>query len=217
MKTCSAFINYERTGTGRVLDVAIKVKTLIDKDPNLGVLFFDDVTGAEFDLDLRGNTSEIASRLLMQFPVEPASSDSENDVNQDEQILASAEGEAKPEAKPLAKRVGRPKLNVVAKEVTLQPRHWQWLKNQQGSASSVLRRLVDEARRANEQKDKHSDAQKAAYTFISAIVGDHNGYEDAIRALFKGDYAGFEEVSRQWPEDVYLYAQSFYADLGLME
>src|ERR1700739_3037247 len=44
-------------------------------------------------------------------------------------------------------RPGRPKLGVVAREVTLLPRHWDWLATQPGGGSVALRKLVGEARR----------------------------------------------------------------------
>src|SRR5688572_3936733 len=42
---------------------------------------------------------------------------------------------------------GRPKLGVVSREVTLLPRHWEWLEQQPNGISAALRRLVDEARK----------------------------------------------------------------------
>ena len=50
-------------------------------------------------------------------------------------------------APPTKRGPGRPKLGVVAREVTLLPAHWTWLANQPGGASVALRRLVDAARR----------------------------------------------------------------------
>lgn len=194
IKTCSAFSSRERIATGRLLEVAIEVKTLLETHPSLQVLFFDDMSGEEFDLDLRGSHSDIEQRLSIQFP---------------EPEMPSADKKAS------AGSVGRPRLNVVSKEVTLQPRHWAWLKQQPGSASSVLRRLVDEARHNNQEKEQHYFAQKAVYSFISAIAGDYPGYEEAIRSLFNSDYRRFEDIIGNWPGDICNYAKNFYADLSI--
>ena len=76
---------------------------------------------------------------------------------------------------------------MVAREVTLLPRHWEWLAQQSGGASVALRRLVDQARRGTEDKDRIRRAQEAAYRFMSAMAGNRPNFEDAIRALFAGD------------------------------
>jgi hypothetical protein len=105
-------------------------------------------------------------------------------------------------AEPPPRRPGRPRLGVIAREVTLLPRHWDWLAIQPGGASVALRKLVEEARRANATKDRVRQAQEAAYRFMSAIAGDEPGYEEALRALFAGRRAGFEERIAAWPADV---------------
>lgn len=95
---------------------------------------------------------------------------------------------------------GRPKLGVVAREVTLLPQHWDWLNRQPGGASAVLRRLVDEARRSPEQQRR--EARDAAYRFIFAVAGDLPGFEEASRALFAGDDTSFEARMADWPADI---------------
>ena len=101
---------------------------------------------------------------------------------------------------------GRPKLGVVAREVTLLPRHWEWLGQQPGGASQALRRLIDGARKADGgQKAAKADRERA-YRFLSALAGDLPGYEEAIRALFAGDSAGFAERVADWPRAVRAYA-----------
>ena len=97
---------------------------------------------------------------------------------------------------------GRPKLGVVAREVTLLPRHWDWLSHQPGGASVVLRRLVDEARRTSGDRDRVRGAQEAAYSFISAIAGNLPGFEEAARALFAYDRRKFGSLIADWPPDV---------------
>lgn len=109
-----------------------------------------------------------------------------------------------------APQVGRPRLGVVAREVTLLPRHWEWLGVQPGGASAALRRLVDEARRAHAARDDQRAATERAYRFMSAIASDLPGFEEASRALFAHDRAGFESHTASWPIDV----RSFLARLG---
>jgi uncharacterized protein len=109
------------------------------------------------------------------------------------------------EAPPAAPSVGRPKLGVIAREVTLLPRHWEWLGQQRGGASAALRRLVDEARNANAARDQVRQAKEASYRFMSAIGGDLQGFEDASRALFAEDAAAFASKIAHWPNDVQAY------------
>jgi uncharacterized protein len=111
--------------------------------------------------------------------------------------------EAEPE---VARGRGRPRLGVVAKEVTLLPRHWDWLNLQPGGASVALRRLVDEARRTSGDRDRIRGAQEAAYRFMSAVAGNLPGFEEATRALFAYDRRRFTELIAAWPEDVRDYA-----------
>jgi hypothetical protein len=101
---------------------------------------------------------------------------------------------------------GRPRLGVIAKEVTLLPRHWDWLNVQPGGASVALRKLVDEARRTSGDRDRVRAAQEAAYRFLSALAGNLPGFEEATRALFAYDRRRFTELITGWPEDVRDYA-----------
>jgi uncharacterized protein len=103
---------------------------------------------------------------------------------------------------PVARGVGRPKLGVVAREVTLLPRHWDWLNRQPGGASVALRKLVDEARHVHADRDAQRAAREAAYRFMTAIAGDLPGFEEAARALFAGERARFGDLIAEWPEDV---------------
>jgi hypothetical protein len=101
---------------------------------------------------------------------------------------------------------GRPKLGVVGREVTLLPRHWEWLAAQRGGASVALRRLVDEARRADGDETERRTARDAAYRFLSAMAGDFSGFEEAARALFSDDREAFARRLAAWPADVGAYA-----------
>ncbi|SNB78258.1 hypothetical protein SAMN07250955_11826 [Arboricoccus pini] len=103
---------------------------------------------------------------------------------------------------------GRPRLGVVAREVTLLPRHWEWLAQQPGGASVALRKLVDQARHANEEADHKRQARDRAYRLMSALAGDRPGYEEALRALYAGDRLKFQAEIADWPADIRTYVAS---------
>jgi uncharacterized protein len=106
---------------------------------------------------------------------------------------------------------GRPKLGVVAREVTLLPRHWEWLAKQPGGASVTLRKLVEDARRANPGAADARDAQERAYRFMSAMAGNLPDFEEAARALFARDRKRFEKLTREWPRSIRDYADTLAA------
>ncbi len=137
-----------------------------------GLLVFDDATGAQVD---------------HPWPREPAE--------------ARRKG-TPPSAPAAAPQVGRPRLGVVAREVTLLPRHWSWLAQQPGGASAALRRLVEEARRENADRDGQRVAKERAYRFMSAMAGGFAGFEEASRALFAHDAEVFNQRIAHWPPDV---------------
>lgn len=100
---------------------------------------------------------------------------------------------------------GRPKLGVVPREVTLLPRHWEWLNAQPGGASVALRRLIDEARK--DPKEDQKRARDAAYRVMTSLCGNMAGYEEAVRALYAGDGQRFYEYVSRWHEDVRRYIE----------
>ena len=175
----TAFDGFRLIASGALIDVALAVKAALAKNPAASVLTFDDATGKVIDLDLRGDRTDIAARLAAAEP-------------------ASEEG-------PRGR--GRPKLGVVAREVTLLPRHWDWLAQQRGGASHALRRLIDEARRNDGGEAASRAAQERAYRFLSGLAGDLPGFEEATRALFAGDAVRFSQWAEGWPPDVQAYAQ----------
>ncbi len=156
---------------------------MIDEGASAPVLIFDDATSELVEIDFRGTVGEVLSRLS---PV-------------------VTEEEVSP------RRPGRPRLGVVAREVTLLPRHWEWLNSQPGGASVALRKLVEEARRSSEGKDRVRRSQEAAYRFLSAMAGNEPGYEEALRALFAGDRARFDALAESWPPDVRDHARMLAA------
>lgn len=94
---------------------------------------------------------------------------------------------------------------VTSREFTLLPRHWDWLARQSGGASQALRRLVDEARRADCGRTALRTAQERCYRAMAALAGDYPGFEDAARQLFSGDMGAFGEALARWPVDVRTY------------
>jgi hypothetical protein len=108
-------------------------------------------------------------------------------------------------AKGAARGAGRPKLGVQAREVTLLPRHWEWLAGQPGGASAALRRLVEQARLGGGGERPRKDA---AYRFMQAACGDRPGYEGALRALYRSDDAALDAILRGWPKDIRRYVEA---------
>ncbi|WP_227318990.1 DUF2239 family protein [Cedecea davisae] len=101
---------------------------------------------------------------------------------------------------------GRPKLGVLAKEVTLLPRHWDWLATQPGGASATLRKLIEQARKASEPADNKRRRHERAYQFMHEVAGDLPDYEACLRALFADDETAFNAATEGWPQDIRHYA-----------
>jgi len=100
---------------------------------------------------------------------------------------------------------GRPKLGVVSREVSLLPRHWEWLEEQPQGISAGLRRLVDEARKRNPEEQRARKGREALSKFMTAMAGNLEHYEEATRALFASDQPRFEELIANWPEDIHAH------------
>jgi hypothetical protein len=177
-RSCAAFDGVRLIAAGPLAEVALAVKGSLAAGAAGPALTFDDATGDVVDLDLRGSDAEIVARLG-----------------------ASEDGAAAPHGR------GRPRLGVVAREVTLLPRHWDWLAAQSGGASAALRRLVEAARRTDGETTAAKQATAAAYRFLQAMAGDFPGFEEAARALFAGDRDGFASRVAAWPADVQAYAK----------
>ena len=101
---------------------------------------------------------------------------------------------------------GRPRLGVIAREVTLLPRHWDWLELQPNGASAALRRLVDDARKRETAEMRNKRAMHATGRFLSAMAGNYPNYEGALRALYRGESKQFADLIARWPRDVRIYA-----------
>jgi hypothetical protein len=97
---------------------------------------------------------------------------------------------------------GRPKLGVISREVSLLPRHWEWLASQPSGASATIRKLVEDAKKRSSVHIGVRQVQEHVYRFMSVIAGDLNGYEEALRALYKADRENLLLHTRDWPVDV---------------
>jgi uncharacterized protein len=200
--TCTAFAGTRRIAQGAPLAVALAVKTEIERntgESGAAVLVFDDRNARPVEFDLRGTAQDIEAR----FAAQPAIAERDAAATQDDAVDDAVE--------EAPRGRGRPKLGVVAREVTLLPRHWDWLAAQPGGASVVLRRLVDAARHASEASERVRAAQEAAHRFMTALAGNLPSYEEALRALYAAERPRFEAASAGWPEDVRDYARQLAA------
>ncbi|QHS36998.1 DUF2239 family protein [Alcaligenes faecalis] len=179
--TYTSFMGHRRIASGPMLVNVLAVKKVLESRVNDPVLIFDDVTGRFVDVNTQGTDEELAQRYA---PVD----------------VSEAEVEQIEEEAPRGR--GRPKLGVVPREVTLLPRHWDWLATQPGGASVALRKLVEEARRASAAKDQRRQAQERTYNFMTALGGDLPGFEEAMRALFADELERFKSLLAAWPDDV---------------
>jgi len=178
----TAFMGQRLLAAGPLAEVALAVMNAGRRPAAPPIVIFSDATGRPIDLDLRGTDREIIARLPQPAP--------------DPEAAAGETAAVEPRGR------GRPKLGVVAREVTLLPRHWEWLGSQPGGASVALRKLVDEARRANGDADRARAAQEAAYHFMSVMAGNLAGFEEASRALFADDRRRFVGLVAGWPDDI---------------
>lgn len=174
-QTFTAFLGQQKLAHG---DIRVVAALAAQSGLQGALLVFDDTTGRPVDLDMRDGPEA----AVADYHARTANSDT-----------------APPPQRPGR---GRPKLGVVAREVTLLPRHWDWLSRQPGGASAALRRLVEDARRLGAAAERAREAQEALYRVMSALAGDAPGFEEASRALFAHDDSGFDQIVARWPADV---------------
>ena len=178
-ETFTVFDGQKQLTSGPLHEIARAIKRA---EPTVTgpVLIFGDATGRPIDLDLRGTEDEALARLPNREAANPP----------------VEERAAEPRGR------GRPKLGVVAREVTLLPRHWDWLGAQPGGASVALRKLVEQARRTGGDAERARAAREAAYHFMSVMAGNLPGFEEASRALFADDRRRLTELIASWPPDI---------------
>jgi hypothetical protein len=188
-RQCTAFAGPRRIASGGLAEVALAAKAVLDAGAAEPVLIFDHADSRLVEVDFRGTAADVARRLEAG------------------RAEAAAAGEDQGPRGP-----GRPRLGVIGREVTLLPRHWEWLNSQPGGASVTLRKLVEEARRTLAGKERRRRAQDSAYRFMTAMAGDLPGYEEACRALFAADSARFASEVVAWPQDVREHARMLAED-----
>lgn len=175
-----AFVGTERLALGSPVEVATQAKALIDANPLAALLILDASSSQPIELDLRGSLASVLACL----PCEPSSH------------------QTPPSPADVVCKPGRPRLGVVAREVTLLPRHWDWLSKQPGGASVALRKLVEQTMRAKHDEEQIRLARESAYRFMVTLAGNAPGFEAATRALFAGDISQLQLVIADWPADV---------------
>jgi uncharacterized protein len=176
-----AFDGDRRIAAGSPSEVVRAAKKRLDQHKDVSILIFDTVTGGPIAIDFRGSVGDILAR----FPG-----------------IAGSPSAAEAAALSAPRGPGRPRLGVVAREVTLLPRHWEWLAQQPGGVSVALRRLVEQARRSDGAVENVRRAHDAAFRFMTVMAGDRPNYAEAIRALFANEAAHFNELIAGWPADV---------------
>lgn len=186
LPTFTAFTEGKSISNGNLKSVIRDSKAYRAKHSHASILIFEDADGSWFDVDLNGSLALILKTLPARAPV-----------------TIEEETEAPVLQAPTR---GRPKLGVVSKEVTLLPRHWEWLSSQKGGASVTLRKLVETAKKTSAIKEKTRRAEDACNQFIVSIAGDYSNYEEATRALYASEYKAFEKSIKGWPEDIKQYA-----------
>ncbi len=158
INTYTAFDENKLIFQGSLSEVVLKIKKRLGRAENSSVLIFSDATGKAIDFNFQGSEKDILKRL---------------EVFVSEEMPNSCAGP------------GRPKLGVMSREISLLPRHWEWLANQSGGASATLRHLVDEAKKKSVGGISVKQAQERTYKFMSVIAGDLSGFEEALRSLYK--------------------------------
>jgi len=173
---CTAFDGHRLIASGPLPEVALAAKQALDAGARGPLLVFDDVSSEPVEIDFRGTPTQVLARLAagIAAPVPPAA--------------------------PRGR--GRPKLGVTAREVTLLPRHWEWLGRQPGGASAALRRLVEDARRSGSAREDARRASESADRFMRVMAGDLPNYEEASRAFWRGNREDFAARIERWPADV---------------
>lgn len=175
----TAFAGDQLIATGPAVSTLLQAKQAMERSSHAAILVFDDASGRQVDFDWRGTDQEFLARLASH------------------PFLATALATGAARSGP-----GRPKLGVVSREVTLLPRHWDWLQAQPQGASASLRGLVEEALRREGSQGGGQAVLAATDKFMWAMAGDKPGCEEASRALYARDWDGFRRHVHAWPMDV---------------
>ena len=189
-QTILAFRGQTLLGMGPVPDVAKHLQALMAQGEAPNFLIFNADNGQQIDIEMGANMAYLEQRY--------GAIKGGNDATE------VTDGPSKTR--------GRPKLGVIGREVTLLPRHWEWLDRQRGGASAVLRRLIDAERKSSVEEDRVRFAQDSTNRFIYAMAGNLEGFEEAVRSLYAGDKPGFVHHIRTWPADIKRCTVNFARD-----
>jgi uncharacterized protein len=192
--TFTAFAGDRLVATGDITTVLQKTKQRVDGGETAPILIFEDRTGRQIDFDIRGTQEEAVSRLASH------------------PLFAGPDADTRPRSGP-----GRPNLGVVCREVSLLPRHWEWLSGQRGGASATIRRLVDEARKTGGPRERARAARDAAGKFMWSMAGNLPGFEEASRALYAGDYERLAGLAAGWPGDIRRHLERMVGEAARLE
>ena len=190
-QTYSAFAGETLLVSGDIAKMILETKKSIEGGESRSILIFEDRTGKQVDFDFRGTSQDVLARLASH------------------PLFASSAPQASAKRGP-----GRPKLGVVCREISLLPRHWEWLESQQGGVSATLRRIIDERRKQNSGRDTSREAIEAVGKFMWAMAGNYPHFEDASRALYANDRGRLSGLIREWPEDIREYIERRLADVS---
>jgi hypothetical protein len=194
---CTAFVGYQKILAAPAVEVGLYALNQLYAGRQETILCFNDETGRLLDFDFsRGKKGLIDDLMQRQLA-------SEEQQMTESPITTRSGFEDDDEIAPRGR--GRPKLGVVSKEVTLLPRHWEWLNAQPAGASATLRKLVEQARKASYSKSRQEQAVEAAYHFMHAIAGDLPHFEETSRVLFAYDLEKLKGLIQEWPVDVQHY------------
>ncbi len=171
----TAFDGHKLFHQGPLDEVVLKIKKHLGKEDTTSILIFSDETGRTIDFNFQGALKDVQKRL-------------EVFVTQDAPKEVSGPG--------------RPKIGVTSREISLLPQHWEWLATQQGGASAVIRKLVDEAKRKSSTNPSAKQIQEKVHRFMSSLGGDLPGFEEALRALYRKDKKHFSKEIEAWPHDL---------------
>ncbi len=185
----TAFLDGRRLAAGPLHEVAVAVLRAQQAQAEGHPLVFSNASGQCAELDLRGSEEDVVARYAVAAP----------------NLAPDPAPNQEPNQEPKGR--GRPKLGVIAREVTLLPEHWDWLAAQPSGASVALRKLVHEARRKGSERDRKRQACDRAYQAMSTLAGNLAGFEEASRALFAGDHERLVAQMATWPEDLQAYVQ----------
>lgn len=181
-----AFKGHKLIASGSAQSVEEKIENELKQGDKASILFFLASSGHQIDLDSFASDSIQSGATATGSDAEEAVVDTGNNQPQI----------------PEKRGRGRPKLGVIGREVTLLPRHWEWLDKQRGGASATIRRLVEQDRKAGADQEQIRQSQDSAYRFMYAIAGNLPEFEEVVRALYARDKGAFERDTAAWPKDI---------------